>query len=585
MTDADSNIPKSLIDALKAGEVVPFVGAGVSIAVKKKNADGTESEESLFPSWKGYVGILAQTLIEEGKLDEANLVEAYIKSAKPKYLEAMQHAFEELPKEVWFRKLNEYFKKNETEAVPDSLELSKLIWQLGSNLIFTTNIDRVLEWKSVKEPPIEILDTQKVESAELQADKNPSPTIFYLHGRVGDKDNIVFTREQYDDFYKKNENEAKLRTLQAFLTTKSFLFIGFSLDDAYFVEELKHIHEIYRGGAKQYYALIKKSDKGRLKDFDFVTEVYFEDIGEPLLEVARKMRDYADKNKDGETIPPTSKIPVPDKDKPFFNVPYNSKGGEFVGRKGKMKEIRSLLGQDGCASIGQAVSVKGFGGLGKTQLAVEYAHEYRSEYKNGVFWLVADENIDNQLLQIADKQGWINQYDKTVNQLDVAKARFLELSECLIIFDNVEGQDDIKDYLPKPDSRTHILITSRYKQSSFRQVDLELLERDESRELLLKISKRNPQEEAEKEHLENILKTLGDIPLAIELVGGYLAEHEIITFTEYHQFLNDIPLSQLEEEFPEGNFTNHDRSIIRTLRISKKTIKEKPLMVEILKVL
>jgi hypothetical protein len=262
MSETDDKIPESLIDALKRGEVVPFIGAGVSLAVRKKSADGTKPEESLFPSWKGYVKILAQTLIAEGKPDEANLVEAYIKSAKPKYLEAMQHAFEELPKPVWYEKLNEHFKKDEREAAPDSLELPQLIWQLGSNIIFTTNIDRVLEWKSVKEPPVEQLNRQNVEFAQLQADENPSPTIFYLHGRIGDNENIVFTRNQYDDFYKNHQNEAKLRTLQAFLTTKSFLFIGFSLDDAYFVEELKTIREIYKGGAKQYYALIKKSEAG-----------------------------------------------------------------------------------------------------------------------------------------------------------------------------------------------------------------------------------------------------------------------------------------------------------------------------------
>lgn len=584
MSDALSNIPKSLRDALIANEVVPFVGAGASMSVRKKTEDGRKSDESLFPSWKGYVEILAQALTEEGKPDEANLVEAYIKSAKPKYLEAMQHAFEELPKSVWYEKLDEYFKKDGNEAAHDSLELPKLIWQLGSNVIFTTNIDRVLEWKSVKEPPIEQLNRQNVEFAQLQADKNPPPTIFYLHGRVGDNENIVFTRKQYDDFYRNSENEAKLKTLQAFLTTKSFLFIGFSLDDAYFVEELKNIREIYKGGAKQYYALIKRSDEGKLKEFDFVTEVYYEDFGEPLLEVLREMRDIAQKNK-GSIVSPIFLPPEPEKNKPFFNVPYNSKGKEFVGREGKTKEIWDLLNQEGLAAIGQAVSVRGFGGLGKTQLAVEYAHEYKNKYKNGVFWVIADESIDNQLLQIADKQKWINQYDKSVNQLEVAKKKFLALSDCLILFDNVEAYKDIEEYVPEKDLRPHILITSRYKQAPFKQIDLELLERHESRDLLLKISGRVLEDADETAHLEQILEILGDIPLAIELVGGYLAEKEIITFAKYHQFLDEVPLDQLEKEFPEGSFTGHDRSIIQTLRISEQVINEKPLMVEILKVL
>jgi hypothetical protein len=102
---------------------------------------------------------LAQTLRDEEKPAEANLVEALVNTAKPKYLEAMQHAFDELGKSLWYQKLDENFRKDESEAAVDSIELPKLIWQLGSNIIFTTNIDRVLEWKSVKESPIEILDT------------------------------------------------------------------------------------------------------------------------------------------------------------------------------------------------------------------------------------------------------------------------------------------------------------------------------------------------------------------------------------------------------------------------------------------
>ena len=73
--------------------------------------------------------------------------------------------------------------------------------------------------------------------------------------------------------------------------------------------------------------------------------------------------------------------------------------------------------------------------------------------------------------------------------------------------------------------------------------------------------------------------------MAIELVGGFLSEHSNISLAKYHQFLNEYPLDRLEKDFPDGSFTDHDRSIIQTLRISEKTIADKPLMVEILKVL
>jgi hypothetical protein len=52
------------------------------------------------------------------------------------------------------------------------------------------------------------------------------------------------------------------------------------------------------------------------------------------------MREYANQKPNGEITPPATSITKPDKDKPFFNVPYNSKGIEFVGRVGKTEEMR-----------------------------------------------------------------------------------------------------------------------------------------------------------------------------------------------------------------------------------------------------
>jgi tetratricopeptide (TPR) repeat protein len=585
MSNDNFNILGSLVEELKAKRVIPFIGAGVSRAIEKREKVSAESFNPLFSSWKEFLVFAAKKLRRERNFTAAKDIINLLRLSQPKYLEAAQIAYDSLDVPLWNKLLKESFEVDEDKAQSESLELAQLVWQLGSNLIFTTNIDEVLEWKAVKDEKIIVLDTQTDEFPELQREETIKPTLFYLHGRIRDKANIVFTLKQYEDFYDRKKNTAKLETLRSFLARKTFLFIGFSLDDPYFVKQLEYIHQTYNGAASFFYVLVRKEEKGKLKHLSYVKEVEYENFGEPLLKVMREMRDIAREANNGDIIPLKPEIPKPDKNKPFFNVQYNSKGKEFVGRKGKIDEIWNLLSQDGCASIGQAVSVKGFGGLGKTQLAVEYAHAYRDKYATGVFWIVADESIDNQLLQIADKQGWVNQYDKTVNQLDVAKAKFLQLSDCLILFDNVESYADIKDYLPKLNQQTHALITSREKIAEFRPINLDLLERNESRELLLKISNRNPQDEIEKKHLEKILEILGDIPLAIELVGGYLAEHETVTFAKYHQYLDEVPLDELEKEFPEGSFTGHDRSIIQTLRISEKTIKEKPFMVEILKVL
>lgn len=586
---SDYNFPQSLIEAFKRGQVVPFVGAGVSASIKSFESVSIPDKgeiihsESIFPSWKVFLDKAADKLDREKLSSKADVVRSLLNDYPPDYLESAQRAFDGLGQKQWYQLLSENFDIDIKSANEDSFKLAKLIWQLGSNLVLTTNFDMVLQAVHEKPHLVRILDTQASEFAEIQRNwQLTHPTVVHLHGHIHNKADVLLTREQYKAFYNPHNNRAKLDIFRNLFTQRTILFIGFGINDSFILRELERANLIYESGANHFYALVHEAEKDDPNIPNYVQKITFSDFDKPLMNLLEELISIVKDRAEREPEVDKEKSRIK---KSFFNVPYRSKGAEFIGRRGKLEEIWQTLSQEGSAAIGQAVSVRGFGGLGKTQLAVEYAHKYRDNYKNGVFWLAANENIDNQLLHIADREGWINQFDLSVNQIDVAKAKFRELSECLIIFDNVESQDDIKPYLPKTDLRTHILITSRGKQLSFRQIDLELLERNESRELLLKISNRRPQDNAEKEHFENIIEILSDIPLAIELVGGYLAEHEPVTFAKYHQFLNEVPLERLEREFPEGSFTDHDRSIIQTLRISEETIREKPLMVEILKVL
>jgi hypothetical protein len=82
---------QNLIEKLRDHKVIPFVGAGVSMAIQKCN-----SSEALFPSWKQLLLKAAKRLEGELKPDEANLVKAFLKSSPPKYLEAAKHAQEHL---------------------------------------------------------------------------------------------------------------------------------------------------------------------------------------------------------------------------------------------------------------------------------------------------------------------------------------------------------------------------------------------------------------------------------------------------------------------------------------------------------
>jgi tetratricopeptide (TPR) repeat protein len=592
MTDHTSNIPESFIEALEAKEVVPFIGAGVSLAVKENNERDIKQKKSLFPSWKEFLLNAADkldaekiSLNNEGKSRKAIIIRNLLDDPPIDYLDIAQRAFDSLGEKHWYDLLTENFEIGVEAAEEKSLELPKLVWKLNNKLLVTTNIDLVLP--SVHETPgrVKILDTQAAEFAELQKDwETARPTVLHLHGHIDNKANIVFTEDQYRDFYSLDKNRAKLETLRSLFTQRTILFIGFSLDDLFILKELERVKLIYEGRANYLFALIHEKEKDNPNIPTYVQKITFQDFGRPLIEKIQEIlrlagNDVEDISKPSPETPETAL-------KNHFNVPFASKGEAFVGREGLREKIWESLDKGGRAAIGQAVNIRGIGGLGKTQLAVEYAYAFRERYENGVFWLTADKDLDTQLVKIGKDLYWIgNESNTDFDQAELVRNRFRKLSKCLIIFDNVDDLSAVENYIPEKEGHPHILITSREKQSGFHQIELDLLARDEARNLLLNVAGRKPESKIEKIALEEILTELEDLPLAVELVGGYLSEHPIITFENYRRFLLREPLDKLEAEFPEDNFTKHDKSIIRSLRISEKLLEKKPLMIEILDIL
>src|ERR1700729_477128 len=139
-------------------------------------------------------------------------------------------------------------------------------------------------------------------------------------------------------------------------------------------------------------------------------------------------------------------------------VPAGNAG--FPGRGATLELLRDKLAGGGRAVV-VAQALYGLGGVGKTQLALEYAHRFMADY-DLVWWVPSEraEETSNALAELARKMG-LRVGD---NVAEAAEAALEELRRdttphWLLIFDNADDPKQLEPYLPT--GAGHVLITSR----------------------------------------------------------------------------------------------------------------------------
>ncbi|OQD69321.1 hypothetical protein PENPOL_c002G04935 [Penicillium polonicum] len=223
--------------------------------------------------------------------------------------------------------------------------------------------------------------------------------------------------------------------------------------------------------------------------------------------------------------------------KPLSTVPF-AQDQEFVSRDALLRQIRekSLV-------PGSRIALVGLGGVGKSQLAIEYSHQIRSQSPGTwVFWVHGsnESRFEQSLREIADQVKIPGRQDPQANIFKLVEnwLRDEKIGKWVCILDNVDDDQllsmrslanasnkPLLEYIPRSQNGS-VIITSRSREVALKLVDhkglveVNPMERSEALELFQR--KLGESQESGSQESEQLVDALEFMPLAIVQAASYI---------------------------------------------------------------
>jgi tetratricopeptide (TPR) repeat protein len=233
----------------------------------------------------------------------------------------------------------------------------------------------------------------------------------------------------------------------------------------------------------------------------------------------------------------------------------------FTGRQDELDQIESMLAEEG------RVALAGLGGLGKSRLAIEYAHRHAVGY-DVVWWLRAETpaTLVEDLAGLGFALGVVSREAPDLTEAANTALRQLEQEgQWLLIFDDAPGPDAIEPFLPTSGDG-HVIVTSR--EPAWRgfasPLRLPLLAASAAAAFL-----RERSGDVEGDAAEPLAKELGFLPLALEQAGAYVEENG----TTLAAYLTAFREHQAEI-LSEGEPPDYPAPVATTWELSFRTVED-----------
>ena len=256
---------------------------------------------------------------------------------------------------------------------------------------------------------------------------------------------------------------------------------------------------------------------------------------------------------------------------PRSRMRLKSMGNMFVGRLENLWAIHEILlaGKKAIVQGGNTGLLTGMGGLGKTQLAIEYVHRFTGAYPGGIFWINAEQGFETVPSQFLEGLPGVE-----IDEKNPLKRQLAELWQILdprgpavlVVYDNFPEKEELQPWLP-PFGSISVLVTTRRRDiTTLPSISLEILSNEEGL-ALLNMGKRQFGEEAFK-----LIEALGGLPLALELTRHYVNLREDITVDALLKSFEEMgemkALAHFTTNYTDQLPSGHDKEVAATIQMS-----------------
>ncbi|MFQ3887118.1 MAG: NB-ARC domain-containing protein [Rickettsia conorii subsp. raoultii] len=216
-----------------------------------------------------------------------------------------------------------------------------------------------------------------------------------------------------------------------------------------------------------------------------------------------------------------------------WNIPRQD--NVFVGREKLLNNLHNKLRQnytpEGISNL--AISAcAGLGGIGKTQLTLQYVTHTKHPYTFKA-WFPAENSDDlyNKYIEFAKLLGYTENIYTKENIIAYVKQWLVDNPGWLLVYDNVNNYREIAPFLPETGGHVILTTRQRYWPTKFSILPIDVMTEEESIKTIKTLIQRNVAL-GEENAIRELVEILGYLPLALVQASAYIKQKHI-TIPEY----------------------------------------------------